>query len=99
MATTPQRTSHNNTTVRDNHRRIIARTQPPCGICGELIDYTLKYPHKQSFVVDHIIPLAQGGTDDLPNKQAAHSECNRDKSDKPHGSIIKRSGSLTRPSA
>lgn len=88
-----------NTTTRDNHRRTIARTQPPCGICGEPIDYTLKYPHKESFVSDHIVPLALGGSDDLPNKQAAHNKCNREKSDKPHGGVIKRSGSLNRPGA
>ena len=93
MATTPQR----NTTIRDNHRRTIARTQPPCWICGEQIDYTLKYPHKRSFVVDHIVALHRGGADTLENKAAAHAECNREKSNKPHATTLKRSGSLNRP--
>src|SRR5690625_709585 len=93
----PTRTSHNNTTLRDNHRRIIARNKPPCWICGEPINYSLKYPHKESFVVDHVIPLDAGGADTLQNKSAAHNTCNREKSNKPHASIIKRSNSLNRP--
>ena len=69
------------TTIRDRHRRIIRRGQPPCGICGEDIDYALSYPEPKSFVVDHIIPINRGGDDTLDNKQAAHNRCNRAKSD------------------
>ncbi|MFI5833201.1 HNH endonuclease [Micromonospora sp. NPDC051300] len=32
---------HRSTTTRDRHRHTIARTQPPCGLCGDPIDYTL----------------------------------------------------------
>jgi len=71
-----------NTTTRDQHRAAIRRTRPPCALCGEDIDYTLRYPHLDSFVVDHIQPLNHGGTDTLDNKQAAHNRCNRAKSDK-----------------
>lgn len=71
-----------NTTTRDAHRRTIARGKPPCGICGEEIDYRLRYPHLDSYVVDHIVPTTKGGADTLDNKQAAHSRCNRAKSDK-----------------
>lgn len=71
-----------NTTVRDRDRRAIARTKPPCGICETEIDYTLPHTDPMSFVVDHIVPLAKGGTDTLDNKQAAHRTCNRTKSDK-----------------
>jgi 5-methylcytosine-specific restriction endonuclease McrA len=34
-----------------------------------------------SFVADHIVPLNKGGADVLANKQAAHRDCNRAKSD------------------
>lgn len=68
-----------NTTVRDQHRRAIARTKPPCHICGEEIDYTLKTPDPMSFEVDHVIPLARGGADVLENKTASHRKCNREK--------------------
>src|SRR5690606_10654019 len=85
------------TTVRDRHRRIIAQSKPPCGICGGAIDYNLPYFHPESFVVDHMIPLKAGGKDTLDNKQAAHRACNRAKSDKIDGGpILRRSGSLRR---
>ncbi|MGV0805798.1 HNH endonuclease [Mycolicibacterium setense] len=70
-----------NTTIRDRHRRTIAQGKPPCGICGEPIDYVLPHTDHWSYVVDHIIPLNKGGEDELHNKQAAHRKCNRDKSD------------------
>lgn len=73
--------SQRNSTTRDRHRSQIRRTHPPCGICGEEIDYSLRYPDLMSFVVDHITPLNRGGADVLDNKQAAHSRCNRAKSD------------------
>ena len=34
-----------------------------------------------AYVVDHVVPLARGGADELDNKQAAHRSCNRAKSD------------------
>lgn len=61
-----------NTTTRDQHRAAIRRERPPCGICQQPIDYTLPYLHPMSYVVDHIIPVAKGGPDELANKQAAH---------------------------
>lgn len=71
-----------NSTTRQQNRRAIRRTKPPCGICGEPIDYTLHYLDKRAFVIDHIQPLSKGGADSLANLQAAHRGCNRDKSDK-----------------
>jgi 5-methylcytosine-specific restriction endonuclease McrA len=76
---------HRNTTVRDHHRRTIARNKPPCGICGGEIDYTLRYPDPMSYVVDHVLPVHHGGTDELANKQAAHNTCNRLKWDRVDG--------------
>ena len=67
------------TTTRDRDRRAIARTKPPCGICEGAIDYGLKSPDPMSFEVDHIVALANGGTDTLDNKQATHRSCNREK--------------------
>ena len=83
-----------NTTTRDNHRRTIAKTAAPCWICGLPIDYQLKHPHPKSFVVDHVIPIAAGGTDTIDNKRAAHRDCNRAKAAQPHANIIRRSGAL-----
>ena len=86
-ATTPRRDDgtnpmQRNTQTRDTHRRAIARTKPPCHICGTEIDYTLTYPDPMSYVVDHIVPLNKGGTDTIDNAAAAHSTCNRAKWDR-----------------
>lgn len=71
-----------NTTIRDRHRRYIARTKPPCSLCGQDIDYTLPHLDPMSFVVDHILPVARGGGDELDNKAAAHRACNESKAAK-----------------
>lgn len=71
-----------NTAIRNRHRAYIRRTKPPCHLCGGDIDYTLTHPAPMSFVVDHIIPLSRGGTDDIDNKAAAHRLCNGRKYDK-----------------
>lgn len=64
------------------NKKIILATQSICAICGQPVDKSLKYPHPMSPSVDHIIPCAKGGSDDLDNLQLAHRKCNRDKSDK-----------------
>ena len=81
--------SGRSTTTRDQHRSAVKRHRPPCGICEGAIDYDLKWPDPDCFVVDHIIPIGKNPTperiaelDVLSNKQAAHARCNRDKSDK-----------------
>lgn len=74
-----------NTTTRDQHRRAIARTKPPCHICGEPIDYALRTPDPMSFEVDHVVPLNRGGTDTLDNKAPSHRVCNRAKWDRIEG--------------
>ena len=73
-----------NTATRDRHRTVIARGKPPCALCEQPIDYSLKYPDPKSFVVDHILPVAHYPelADELSNKQPAHNDCNRAKWDK-----------------
>lgn len=76
-----------NTTIRDRHRRTIAKDQPPCGYAqclflGEPIDYAANHLDPRSYVVDHVLPIKHGGADTLENKMAMHRACNRDKSDK-----------------
>lgn len=70
-----------NTATRDQHRRVIRRGEPPCALCGQPIDYSLHHLDPMAFTVDHIVPLAKGGTDTLDNKQPAHRRCNRTKGD------------------
>jgi 5-methylcytosine-specific restriction endonuclease McrA len=66
----------------EKNKKIILATQSVCGICGLPVDKSLKYPNQMCATVDHIIPCARGGGDDLPNLQLAHRKCNREKSDK-----------------
>lgn len=47
-----------------------------CGLCGQLMDAALRWPHPQSKSIDHILPLAAGGTHEASNLQWAHLRCN-----------------------
>lgn len=69
-----------------NKKRILA-TQNICGICGQPVDMSLKYPHPMSATIDHIIPVngpggLRGHPSDISNLQLSHFSCNRQKSDK-----------------
>ena len=87
-----------NTATRDRHRAAIAQGKPPCYLCGEPIDYMLKWPDPWCYTVDHIVPIDAGGQDVLSNKAAAHWTHNRAKHARTDGGpIIRRSGSLQRP--
>jgi hypothetical protein len=84
-----------NTTQRDRDRARIAKTKANCGICGDPIDYTLKWPDPMCFVVDHVKAVTKGGADRITNKQAAHNTCNSTKRARDFAPIVRRSGSLT----
>jgi hypothetical protein len=56
--------------VRDGH---------VCRLCDRPVDMGLVHPDSMSASVDHIIPRARGGTDDLDNLQLAHLTCNQKK--------------------
>lgn len=67
----------------DRARKTILSSQSICGICGNPVDKSLKWPNPLSPTVDHIIPVIKGGhPTDLHNLQLAHWCCNRQKSDK-----------------
>lgn len=83
----PGSRTHRNTTTRDRHRAVLRRGKPPCGICYQDIDYTLPHLDPGEYVVDHIVPLAKNGSDDLDNKQPAHRRCNELKADKTAGDL------------
>ena len=62
----------------EGDRRIIYnRYKGRCAICGRFVPY-------DEFTIDHIIPLAKGGTNAMENLQCAHSWCN----------LIKREASM-----
>lgn len=67
----------------ESNKKRIYMTQTVCGICGQPVDFSLKWPHPLSPCIDHIIPVSKGGhPSDLSNLQLAHMTCNREKSDK-----------------
>lgn len=67
----------------EKNKKIILKTQNTCGICGRIVDKTLKYPNPLSPVIDHIIPVNKNGhPSDMNNLHLAHWQCNRQKSDK-----------------
>ena len=82
------------TAQRDRDRARIKRAKPACHICGKPIDYDLPHLDPGEYVVDHVVPLALGGADDITNKAAAHRKCNAAKSARRFAPIVRRSGSL-----
>lgn len=82
MRNRPSDVVKRSTTRRDRYRRIIAKDEPPCGVCHEPINYQAHHLDPLSFTIDHVQPVARGGPDTLDNLQAAHRKCNRSKSDK-----------------
>lgn len=53
-----------------------------CQLCDKPIKRDAKCPHFLSATIDHIIPLARGGSHTRKNVQCAHFICNCKKSDK-----------------
>ena len=78
--------------ARAERNRRILKDSDICHICGE--------PGADG--IDHVIPLARGGTEHRSNLKPAHHNvpnsegryCNREKSDKEFAPIVRRSGSL-----
>ena len=80
----------------DRNKKIIFATQTICGICGQPVDFGMKYPHPLSPCIDHIIPVARGGhPSDMENLQLAHWKCNREKSDKLPDDLIEEKNKKT----
>ena len=62
-------------------QRIFERDRWRCQLCGKKVRRTAKVPHPLAPVIDHIVPLARGGTHEPKNVQCAHYLCNAIKSD------------------
>lgn len=58
-----------------------------CGICGKPVPKKAVVPNPLAPTLDHIIPLAKGGTHEPKNVQLAHFLCNSVKSDKGGGQL------------
>lgn len=67
----------------ESNKKRIYSTQTVCGICGQPVNFKIKWPHPLSPCIDHIIPVSKGGhPSDISNLQLAHMACNRMKSNK-----------------
>lgn len=62
--------------------RIYQRDGWQCQLCGKAVLRNEKVPHPLAPTLDHIIPLARGGTHEPNNVQLAHFICNSRKSDR-----------------
>jgi len=61
-------------------KQVFERDGWKCQICGKAIPKRAKVPEPKAATIDHIIPLAVGGTHEMRNVQAAHFWCNASKS-------------------
>lgn len=52
-----------------------------CFVCKEQINKFLRFPNFMAATVEHIIPLAKGGTHTWDNVAPAHAKCNFSKGD------------------
>jgi 5-methylcytosine-specific restriction endonuclease McrA len=59
-----------------NYKEIYARDNGRCQLCGKKVDPVTRDIHKNCGTLDHIIPLALGGTHEPKNVQLAHFMCN-----------------------
>ena len=62
-----------------NPRAVYERDGWKCGICGRKVNPRLRFPHPMSGSLDHIQPLAAGGTHTWGDVQCAHFICNSKK--------------------
>lgn len=59
-----------------NFTEILQKYDSTCILCKSKIDITIAWPDPRSLTVEHIIPLALGGTDTADNVAPAHFHCN-----------------------
>jgi 5-methylcytosine-specific restriction endonuclease McrA len=78
---------------------VFERDRHLCQMCGAKVEAPGDITNPLSAVVDHITPLAEGGSHVLENVQTMHNACNLAKHDKSIAALIaedvKRRGALT----
>lgn len=66
-------------------KKIFERDGWACHLCGKAVLRTAVAPHPRAPTIDHVIPLARGGTHEPANVKTAHFLCNSIKSDRGGG--------------
>lgn len=56
--------------------QIYERDRWSCHLCGKRINKNVTVPHPKAPTIDHVVPLAAGGTHEPANVRAAHYLCN-----------------------
>ena len=64
-----------------NASEVFERDGWTCQLCGAPVDRSLRHPDLMAASLDHIVPLARGGTHEPSNCQLAHYLCNCTKGD------------------
>lgn len=64
-----------------NRNAVFIRDKGHCQLCGGMTDINAAVPDDLAAVIDHVIPLAKGGSDTMDNVQTAHFRCNSLKRD------------------
>ena len=57
------------------------RDKGTCQLCGKLLSQETKFPDWESPTIDHIVPIAKGGTHEYANVQLTCWRCNHSKAD------------------
>lgn len=61
---------------------IAVRDRRTCQLCRKRVAMTRSVPHPKAPTIDHVVPLAEGGSDLRSNVQLAHFLCNSRKSNR-----------------
>lgn len=59
-----------------DYDRVAERDEWTCGICGEPVDRSLRFPDPASKSIDHVLPIEAGGSHTYANVQLTHLRCN-----------------------
>lgn len=76
-----ERTRSNGNVERYTAEEIGARDDWLCGLCQDPVDQAYQHPDPRSPSIDHVRPIAAGGTDTRDNVRLTHWGCNHERND------------------
>lgn len=62
--------------------------QSVCVVCAKKVKPELRWPHRMSASLDHIVPISKGGAHIKSNVRCAHLSCNSKKHNGPGGQML-----------